>query len=143
MNPKHHPPRHRQHGFTLVEIMVVIVIIGLLASIVGANVFGARDVAEIGTTRANIKQIADAVEIYMMSNSTRKVPSLEDLQTEDRNGQKWLQSDPQDPWGNDYVIREGERPGKFVVISFGPNGTDDNGGEDDITSDNLSNRKQD
>ncbi|GAB4152999.1 MAG: type II secretion system major pseudopilin GspG [Planctomycetota bacterium] len=140
MRTEHRTDRPSQRGFTLVEIMVVIVIIGLLASIVGTNVSGARDVAEIKKAGADIKQIESAVELYMMTNRTRKVPTMEELQTRDRTGHAWLSTDPVDPWGNDYIIREGDRPGGFVVISYGPDGQE--GTEDDITSENLRKSKE-
>lgn len=132
--------RHQQ-GFTLVEIMVVIVIIGLLATIVGTNVLGARDVAEVKKASADIRQISDAITMYMTVNTTRQVPSMEDLQTEDRSGHKWLQgTEPIDPWGNAYVIQPGDKAGRFLVISYGPDANE--GTEDDITSENIGQKKE-
>lgn len=129
--------RTRQGGFTLVEIMVVIVILGLLATIVGTNVLGARDVAEVKKAQTDIKQIQDTVSLYMTVNSTRRIPTLEDLTTPDKNGKVWLMGIAEDPWGSEYVIREGDR-GDFEVLSFGPDG--DEGTDDDISSKDLTGR---
>ena len=122
--------RRRQAGFTLVEIMVVIVILGLLATMVATNVMGASDEARIKTTRTSIKTIESAIESYYLSNG--KLPdSLEDLITEDENGRTYLKSLEPDAWGNDFVLR-GETRRDFEIISYGP--AESEGTEDDISS---------
>jgi len=125
--------RRRQAGFTLVEIMVVIVILGLLATMVATNVMGASDEARIKTTRTSIKTIESAIESYYLSNG--KLPdSLEDLITEDENGRTYLKSLEPDAWGNDFVLR-GETRRDFEIISYGPD-------ESEGTEDDISSRKQ-
>ena len=124
-----------QAGFTLVEIMVVIVILGLLATLVVPNVMGMSDEAKVTKTQTDVKAIYDAAQLYKMKNS--KIPTLEELQTPDDKGQSYLDDsyETKDPWGQYYVIRETDR-GKFEVLSMGPDGSE--GTEDDV-----SNRRKD
>ena len=133
MNKKSKSPQSRQAeaGFTLVEIMVVIVILGLLATMVARNVIGASDEARETKARTDIRMIADAVSSYRSKNG--KLPeSLEVLSTKDERGRSELQDLPKDPWGNDYQLREGDRPSEWEVISWGADGSD--GTDDDLSS---------
>lgn len=125
----------RQAGFTLVEIMVVIVIIGLLATIVAPNVLGLSDDAKIEKAKADIRVIADTVKIYLVQGRGAQLPTMETLTTPDEKGKVWLDSISDDPWGNEYQIREGERRGDFEVVSSGPDGSE--GTEDDLSSKSM------
>jgi general secretion pathway protein G len=131
--------RQHQHGFTLVEIMVVIVIMGLLATIVGQNVMMARDRADQETARFNVGQIHETVTTFLVRRrGKRELPTMERLITPDDRGMVWLQGyskSPTDPWGNEYEIRPGDNPGLFEVISYGPD-TQPNT-KDDINSSTL------
>ena len=62
------PRRRREDGFTLIEIMAVVLIIGLLGGIVGAAVFGRIDQARVTTAKTQIKQIEAALDFYRMDN---------------------------------------------------------------------------
>ena len=118
-------------GFTLVEIMVVVVILGLLATLVVQNVIGAGDTARETKAKADVRAIADAVRRYR--TQTGKLPdSLETLATKDERGRSELEELPKDPWDHDYILREGDRPTEFEVISMGPDGSENT--EDDISS---------
>ncbi|MFQ5503494.1 MAG: type II secretion system protein GspG [Planctomycetota bacterium] len=128
-----------QRGFTLVEIMVVVVIIGLLATVVASNVLGDVDTAKLNTVKSDISTIKDAVTRYYLKNS--RIPeSLEELVQEDESGHRQLDLEevPKDPWGNEYVL-ESEGGSKFVVICYGPDQEMDT--EDDITTKNMRQRK--
>ena len=125
------PVRTAERGFTLVEIMVVIVILGLLATMVARNVIGASDEARATKAQTDVRQIADAVRSYRAKNG--KLPeSLETLSTKDDKGRSELEELPKDPWGNEYMLREGDRPADWEVISMGPDGSENT--DDDISS---------
>lgn len=133
MNDPHIQDRIRpaQAGFTLVEIMVVIVILGLLATMVAQNVIGASDEARIRTTETSIKSLADSVKLYYTRNG--KLPSsLEELVSKE-NGGPYVDSDEisKDAWGNAYILR-GESKNDYEVLSMGPDGSENT--DDDISS---------
>jgi general secretion pathway protein G len=121
----------RQRGFTLVEIMVVIVILGLLATLVVPNVLGMGDEAKLTKAQTDVKAIYDAAQLFMLKNT--KVPTLEELKTPDEKGHAYLDEnyETKDPWDHEYFIRETENH-KFEVISMGPDGSE--GTQDDISS---------
>jgi general secretion pathway protein G len=127
--------RRRQRGMTLVEIMVVVVIMSLVAGVVGVAVFNALAKAQSDTALTQIRQLADALDIYKLQH--RKYPSTaEGLRalTQSVSGQKPVMNTlPKDPWGNDYVyIYPGQRnSGSFDLMSYGEDGV---AGGDDITN---------
>ena len=125
-------PARLQAGFTLVEIMVVIVILGLLATLVVQNVVGASDEARIQTAKTNCASFANAVRMYRAQKG--KLPdNLEALRNEEDKSKPWYIEDlPKDPWDHDYELREGDTPQDWEVISLGPDGSA--GTEDDISS---------
>lgn len=130
IHPAHRRTHARQDGFTLIEIMVVIVILGLLATLVVPNVLGMGEEAKRTKAQTDVKAIADAAKMFKIKNS--KTPTMEDLTTEDEKGYAYLEDTTGlDPWDNAYVIRELDR-GKFEVISWGPDKTE--GTPDDISS---------
>jgi general secretion pathway protein G len=118
-------------GFTLIEIMVVVVIVGLLATIVATNVFPARDSAELKKAASDVRSIADTIGTYMVVNGARVTPTLDELRNRDKKGRRWLDGATQDPWSHEYLIRDRNEQG-VVVVSCGPDGIE--GTEDDITS---------
>jgi general secretion pathway protein G len=133
---------HRAAGFTLVEIMVVIVILGLLATIVGSSVLGRSERAELKTAEMNIGEIMDVVEMYMVENRHR-IPTWEDLLTPDAKGHRYIEREdpPEDPWGNQYQITaDPEFESKPMVLSWGPDRIENT--EDDITSKSITQSKE-
>jgi general secretion pathway protein G len=122
-------------GFTLVEIMVVIVILGLLATLVVSNIGGASDTARETKALADVKTLADAVRSYYAKKG-RLPDSLQVLADKDEKGRSEIEDLPKDPWDRDYELRPGDRPGEWEVISLGKDGN--LGTEDDI-----SNRRKD
>jgi general secretion pathway protein G len=130
--------RNPRAGFTLAELMVVIVIIGLLATLVVPNVVAKLGKANTTKARADIVQIAKAVEDYVIDNNGRFPDSLEALVQENEQGESYLQQTqvPKDPWGNEYGYEpppSGSR--KFRVYSYGKDGTPGGEGDDaDIDS---------
>lgn len=117
-------------GFTLVEIMVVIVIIGLLATIVARNVMSSADEAKIKTAEVSVKNIAGAIQQYYIFHG--KLPdNLELLVSSEVKGGPYLDELNKDPWEHDFILR-GETKNDYEVICLGPDGTENT--EDDITS---------
>ncbi len=120
----------QQRGFTLVEIMVVIVILGLLATMVAQSVMRAADEARLEKANIDCRQIAGAARMFYARNG--RVPSLAELTAADAKGARYLEEIPRDPWGSDYELRFGDPAVDFEVRSLGQDRCD--GGGDDISS---------
>jgi len=125
-------------GFTMVELMAVIVIIGLLAGVVAINVIGKIDKARVTSTKANLKILHSAVNNFKMD--TGVYPSEEaglielveqpmDVTGWDPSGYLETTDIPKDAWGNEFIYQRPTDTGKpFVIISYGADGEE--GGED-------------
>ena len=120
--------RSAEHGFTLVELMVVILIIGLLATVVIINVMPATDKAASTKARADIATLEQSVEMYRLNNLS--YPSGEDgLQTLVR--ERLVKRLPKDPWGNPYRYAAPGRDGRdFEIYSYGADGREGGEGKD-------------
>ncbi|MBU1261141.1 MAG: type II secretion system major pseudopilin GspG [Planctomycetes bacterium] len=128
----------KRKGFTLVEIMAVIIIIGLLAAIGAMNFLGQTDKARVITTKANLKMLHNAVAQFKMD--TGRYPNEEEglnVLIEAPSDVKGYQSGgyldstdiPTDAWGNEFVYIAYPESGKpYVVVSYGADGQE--GGED-------------
>jgi general secretion pathway protein G len=123
-------PRFRgddEEGFTLVELMVVIVIIGLLATVVLINVAPATDKAAITKVKADVSTLEQGVEMYRLSKLT--YPSGDGLQALVAEG--YVKRLPNDPWGNPYRYAAPGRNGQpFSIYSTGADGREGGEGED-------------
>jgi general secretion pathway protein G len=125
---------NRNKGFTLIELMVVITILGLLASIAAVNVMGFLKKAKIETTKEKMRNIQMAVKTYYM-NHNRLPNALSDLCGPEGSDDRLLDSDepPKDGWGNDFVYQPKDKR-TFDLISYGADGQEGGVGEDkDIT----------
>jgi len=120
-----------ESGFTLVEIMVVIVILGLLATLVARNVMGASDEARETKAQSDVKMIAGAVRSFYAKNGTLP-ETLDELAEKDEKGRSELEELPLDPWDTEYEMLAGDTPREFEVISCGPDKQPET--EDDISS---------
>lgn len=135
---------HARRGFTLIEIMVVVVILGLLAALVVPRIGPQVAEAQRTTASTQIRSIEDALEMYRMHNgfypSTQqglealvKAPTTSPVPKRYQEG-GYMRRVPDDPWGNPYVYRN--RDGRIQIISYGPDGEE--GGEGvnaDVTND--------
>ena len=137
--------RNKQKGFTLLEVMVVIVILGILASMVVPNLMGNKDKADVQKAVSDIVALENAMDMYRLDNSI--YPTTEQglealvqkptISPEPRNYREggYVKRLPQDPWRNNYLLLSPGEQGKIDIFSAGPDGQA--GTEDDIGSWNL------
>ena len=125
------PVSSSESGFTLVEIMVVIVILGLLATLVARNVMGASDEARETLAKTNCTMIAGAVRSYYSKNGVLP-ETLDELWEKNEQGRSELDPVGDDPWGTPYELLPGDTPRDFEVISCGPDKQPET--EDDISN---------
>jgi general secretion pathway protein G len=116
-------------GFTLLELLVVMVIIGLLASYVGPRYFSQIGKSEVKTARAQIDSLGKALDQFRLD--TGHYPSMQEgiaaLVAKPANEPKWdgpyLTKDvPADPWGNAYVYKIPGEHGEYDLLSYGSDG---------------------
>ena len=129
-------------GFTLLELLVVMVIIGLLAGYVGPKYFSQIGKSEVKAARAQIDSLGKAVDQFRLD--TGHFPTTEEglaaLVTRPPNETKWdgpylTKGVPQDPWGNAYIYKIPGTHGDYDLISYGKDGQPGGEGEAaDITN---------
>ena len=129
-------------GFTLLELLVVMVIIGLLAAYVGPKYFSQIGKSEIKVTKAQIDALEKALDAYRLD--VGRYPTTEQglaaLETRPNNEAKWQgpylkKAVPLDPWGKPYQYRAPGEKGEFDLFSFGKDGQAGGEGENaDITN---------
>ena len=131
--------RRKVRGFTLIEIMVVVVIIGLLAAIVAPNFMGQIDTAQINAVSSDIRGIETALNLYRLDNFRYPTTAegLEALVTNPGGAvadtwKQYLQRVPTDPWNEPYQYRSpGQRSGgEFDVFTLGRDGQEGGDGID-------------
>jgi general secretion pathway protein G len=120
--------RSAEHGFTLVELMVVVVILGLLATVVVINVMPAQDTARIKKAEADIALLEQAAEMYRL-NKLNYPSSGEGLGALVSGG--FIKRLPDDPWGNPYRYAAPGGDGRaFDIYSTGADGKEGGEGND-------------
>lgn len=116
-----------EDGFSLIELMVVIVIMGLLTTVVIINVMPTQDRAMVDKARVDVREIEKAVEMYRME--TLRYPTMDaglDVLSKPSGGgyrkEGILKAVPKDPWGNDYQYLIPGNHGRYDIFSFGADG---------------------
>jgi general secretion pathway protein G len=129
-----------QKGFTMVELMAMLIIIGLLATLVATKVASKIDEARVTTTKANLKTLHMAVNQFKMT--TGRFPTEEegllalieaptDVENYEEGGYLETTEIPKDGWGNDFYYELYPESGKpFVIISWGADGEEEGEGHD-------------
>ena len=119
-------------GFTLLEIMVVVVIIGILAAAIVPNIIGAADDARVIAAKADIANIGQALKLYRLDNSM--YPSTEQglgalsvkpttaPQPNNYKNGGYLEKMPKDPWGRAYLYLQPGVKGEIDIYSLGADG---------------------
>ncbi len=118
-------------GFTLIELILVTVIIGILAGMITANYSGRVQEAQIRAAKGDIATLSTQIDLYALDNNDQYPNTLEDLMTGKRRYVRELRPDP---WGNQYSYKPPTDVmlADYQIYSAGPDGIPDN--EDDVTS---------
>jgi len=127
----------KAHGFTLLELLVVIVIVGLLAGYVAPKYFSQVGKSEVQVARAQVESLEKALDQFRLD--MRRYPTaeegLEALVSKPANATTWSgpylkKAVPSDPWGHAYVYRTPGGKGEFDLFSYGRDGKPGGSGED-------------
>lgn len=137
--PNRHTPAGAMGGFTLIEILVVVVILGILASVIVPNIMGKPEEARITKARADITALEAALDQYKLDNfvypttdqGLDALVSKPSGQPEARNWREggYIKRLQKDPWGGDYRYLSPGSRGVIDIYSHGPDGV---ASEDDV-----------
>jgi len=111
-------------GFTLLEIMVVLVIIGVLAAMIAPRFVERADEAKVEATKVQMKNIGQALKLYRLQNN--KYPAsgsgLNALASPDKAGKRYMDAVPKDAWGGEFIYLAPGVHGDFDLLSYGADG---------------------
>jgi len=128
--------KRRENGFTLIEILVVVIIIGLLAALVGPRFFGQVSTARLGAAKAQIELFGTALDTFRLD--VGKYPTTEEglkalrekpSGVEGWNGPYLPKEIPLDPWKKPYIYKSPGEHGDYDLISYGLGGVEGGEGE--------------
>jgi general secretion pathway protein G len=145
-----HPQPRRRHAFTLIELLLVLVILGILAAVVVPKFSGRTEQARVTAAQSQISTFGTALDAFEVDNGfyPKGKAGLDDLVLAPANAQNWkgpyikAQTTPADPWGNAYLYECPGRhnPSSYDLMSTGPDGRE--GGDDDITNWQTANQRR-
>ncbi|MCV2885803.1 type II secretion system major pseudopilin GspG [Aestuariibacter sp. AA17] len=130
--------RMTQQGFSLIEVMVVLLIIGIMASMVAPQILGNQEEAQLKKAAVDIQQLEGALEMYKLKNNIFPTteqglealveqPTIDPVPRNFPDG-GFIKRLPEDPWGNPYQLLN---PGEMSNIDIFSNGPDQQPGTDD------------
>jgi general secretion pathway protein G len=130
-------PARRHGGFTLLELLVVVAVLGLLAAFVGPRYFGQLGKSETGVATAQVRSFVDALDAYRVDmgrypTTQEGLSALVDRPSDSRwRGPYLRKAIPLDPWGRPYVFRSpGQGGADYDLLSLGKDGAPGGGGAD-------------
>ena len=130
--------KRRERGFTLIEVLIVMVILGLLAALVGPRMFGKVGKSRQKAAKAQIALFETALDTYRLDTS--KYPTtdqgLQALRVKPSGVERWdgpylPKNVPLDPWGHPYQYRSPGEHGDYDIVSLGADGSQGGEGEDE------------
>ena len=134
--------RKHENGFTMMELLIVLLIVGLLTALVGPAIFQRVKPAKQSAARAQIKNFMTALDGYFID--VGRFPTSQQglivLREAPQGEKKWRgpylkQNIPNDPWGNPFIYRQPGRSGGYEILSYGADGREGGDGENqDILS---------
>jgi len=124
----------KQRGFTLLEVMIVVVILGVLASLMLPSLMGNKDKADRQKAISDIVTLENALEMYKLDNGVyptteqglsalKKKPTIAPIPRNYRSD-GYVRRLPKDPWGNPYQLKSPGDHGAVDIYSFGPEGVE-------------------
>ena len=133
-----HPARIARRGFTLIELMVVLVIIGVLAALIVPNVLDRADDARTTAARTDVANLMQALKLYKLDNQRyptaeqglKALVSKPSVNPVPPNWKPYLEKLPNDPWGRPYQYLNPGVKGEIDVMSFGADGQSGGEGKD-------------
>lgn len=130
----------RQGGFSLIELIAVVAILGILAAVIAPNIFGAPGDARVAKAKTEISNIETALKMYKLANfnypsTDQGLQALVEQPTGEPEAPNWQEGGylprlPKDPWGREYLYVSPGENGEIDVYTFGRDGQSGGEGED-------------